>query len=306
MDNDTVNNDTADRERQKDNDMNTEFIVIGSGELAVKTAAYLMDRDVKVRLYEKTIYSESSVQKMCLKRKIPYELLSSAQISEKLKEALSHGPVKVISAVNTYIFPAEIVDHPNFCGINYHNALLPDHRGMNAEAWAIYDMDPYTGITWHYIDAAVDKGKIISQRTCPVNKDTTSLSLLMEQSALAFEAFEEFADDFIHGTPHAEEQDQNTTRLHRIRDIPNDGWIDLSWNTEKTMAFLRAMDYGKLNNLGVPKIRVDDQVYMWKRYKLIPHDPGITEPISFVNGDMVLFKGDQDQDILLKKVKKAE
>lgn len=34
------------------------------------------------------------------------------------------------------------------------------------------------------------------------------------------------------------------------------------------MAFLQAMDYGPLKMLGEPKLKYDDDIYTWDRYKL--------------------------------------
>lgn len=43
-------------------------------------------------------------------------------------------------------FPQEVVQHNNFFGANYHNALLPDYRGMNVESHTIFSLDEETGV----------------------------------------------------------------------------------------------------------------------------------------------------------------
>lgn len=44
--------------------------------------------------------------------------------------------------------------------------------------------------------------------------------------------------------------------------------MDLSWNFNKIMAFLHAMDYGPLKMLGEPKVKYKSDTYTWDRYKV--------------------------------------
>ncbi len=45
------------------------------------------------------------------------------------------------------------------------------------------------------------------------------------------------------------------------------------------MAFLQAMDYGPLKMLGEPKLKYDEDIYTWDRYKFCAAD-GTAETIS--------------------------
>lgn len=208
--------------------------------------------------------------------------------------------------MNTYIFPENIIEDPNFYGINYHNSLLPVHRGMNAEAWAIFDMDRETGITWHEISSAIDKGAVISQRSFVLTEQMTSIQLLKIQTELAFVAFCEFAGELIDGKPGSVPQDQSGCRIHRIKDIPNDGFLDLSWGKKQMMAFLRAMDYGGLNHLGIPKIQLDSRIYTWRRYKLVKHESGIESGVTMNEEGILISWPNEDQDLSLKKISIVE
>lgn len=67
----------------------------------------------------------------------------------------------VVSFNSFYIFKEPAISQNTI--INYHNALLPKHRGVNAHIWAIYDGNEYSGITWHLVDEGIDTGKIIIQ-----------------------------------------------------------------------------------------------------------------------------------------------
>ena len=286
--------------------MKTEFVVIGSGKLAVKIAEYLSKRELSVKIIEKKISSSSSVEMLCRRKNLPYECLTSKEITERLLNMLSVAKIKVISAVNTYIFPASVVEHRNFCGINYHNALLPRHRGMNAEAWAIFDMDEMTGITWHYINVELDKGKIIDQKSIPLDKDMTSIRLLKKQMDLAYQSFLEFADDFIKGSPKGVSQEGKKGELHYIKDVPNDGFINHKWSTKKILSFLRAMDYGKLFTMGEPKIIIGSDVYTWDRYRILDRSGEFSEGpgIFLKDGDIRIVQCDCGVELLLENATK--
>jgi UDP-4-amino-4-deoxy-L-arabinose formyltransferase/UDP-glucuronic acid dehydrogenase (UDP-4-keto-hexauronic acid decarboxylating) len=52
--------------------------------------------------------------------------------------------------------------------VNFHAALLPRNRGPNPLQWAVIRDESATGITMHYMNAAIDAGDIIAQRSCPI------------------------------------------------------------------------------------------------------------------------------------------
>lgn len=248
--------------------MDRAYIVIGSGDLAVRVAQWLQEAHLPVRVFEKKISAHSQVQARCDGLGIAYAGLPAEKLTTALLESLERGPVLVISAVNTYIFPAEVIEHEHFLGINYHNALLPAHRGMNAEAWAIYDMDEETGITWHILQKQVDQGPIIAQVPIPLNRDITALQLLSKQSEVAFTAFVDFAPRLIRGDLHCFSQKPGEGVFHYIKDVPNDGFLDLSWPMDKILALLRALDYGILYSLGKPHFVYEEKSYTAARYRV--------------------------------------
>lgn len=64
--------------------------------------------------------------------------------------------------------PADALAVPAHGWLNGHPSLLPRHRGPVPVAWAIRQGDEELGITFHRMDAELDTGPILAQRSMPV------------------------------------------------------------------------------------------------------------------------------------------
>ncbi|EDO7686959.1 formyl transferase, partial [Campylobacter coli] len=156
----------------------------------------------------------------------------------------------IISANNFYIFKKECIQKNTI--INYHNALLPFHRGCNAHIWSIWENDKKTGITWHMVKESIDTGDILVQKEIKLDNNCTALSLLNAQHKLALTLFREALEILKNK---AFKMQISGGGYHKKLSLPNNGYLDLTWNKEKISRFLRAMDCGALS--GVPKARLE-------------------------------------------------
>jgi len=66
--------------------------------------------------------------------------------------------------------PADALAVPPLGWLNGHPSLLPRHRGPLPIAWAIREGDDEVGITFHRMDAELDTGPILSQRSFPLGE----------------------------------------------------------------------------------------------------------------------------------------
>lgn len=279
------------------------IVVVGSGMLAYQIAAYLRKQNISIAILEKAAGTPSRIGTLCEKQGMDYHFLPGADLSIKLASYMA-DPVLIISAVNMYIFPKQIVNHRNVRIINYHNALLPRHRGVHAEAWQIFGMEDVAGVTWHDVNEQIDDGHIIAQETIPLDDSITSVKLLKRQNTLAYDLFLGFYARLLDGELTGRPQPPDEARtIHYAKDIPNNGQLDTDWSYERISAFLRALDYGALKMLGDGHIRLCGKTYTWSGYALCPRDTG-PEGIVLLDGNITIHR--ESGSVLLKQCVEAD
>lgn len=204
----------------------------------------------------------------------------------------------VVSALNTYLFPKRIIEKNNMTIMNFHPALLPKYPGRNSEAWVIFDGEIETGITWHFIDENVDNGFAVIQKNVTVEQNDTAASLFAKLLKKGEECFGEILtrvlDDTVVKTP----LNTNPADIKLSKDIPNNGYFDLNWDFEKAGRFLRCMDFGFRPQFPAPRIIINDNSYLWKKY-VIKNTPNRVcgmeveddnAVINYENGTIILKK----------------
>lgn len=96
----------------------------------------------------------------------------------------SWAPDVIIVAAFGQILRQNVLDLPHFGCINVHASLLPRWRGAAPIQAAILAGDAETGVTIMQMDAGIDTGDILSQRSIPISKEATAESLSLELSLL--------------------------------------------------------------------------------------------------------------------------
>ncbi len=272
-------------------------IILGSGDLPYNCAQICMEYTGNVEVVEIKISDGSFLEKKCQNAGIRYLALTKSEITKYLTNVKEK--TLMISASSTYLVPPDIIARPEFMIINWHNALLPAHKGRNAECWAIYEGDPVTGITWHILTNEIDGGDIIAKEIIPITDDMTSLVLFKKQVEKGTECFSKIAPMlFTSGITPEKQPVATDLKMHYSKDVPNDGFLDPNWDYEKVSRFLRSMDYGGLMLLGPMKIRIDNTIYCFRKYAVDTE----CENEGFYN-DNYIFNRDGHR-IILKKLRK--
>jgi len=87
--------------------------------------------------------------------------------------------------------PADALALPAHGWLNGHPSLLPRHRGPVPVAWAIRNGDEEYGITFHRMDAELDTGPIMAQRSIPLGEPREPEALYTESGPIVMEVLAE-------------------------------------------------------------------------------------------------------------------
>jgi methionyl-tRNA formyltransferase len=247
-----------------------EVFLVGSGKIACGCLEALCHAGVPCSAFEGGKPPLSFLRATATRHNVPYVQVAGKKALMDLLEQ-ERRKILIVSANNNFIFPLEVVGLANLRFINFHNALLPKHRGRNAPTWAIYEMDQMTGVTWHQIDAGVDTGHIIAQERINIHPNLTALALVRECMEMGVEVFERILPLVLDGShPRVVQNSEQETGVHLARDIPNEGRLDPAWSGEKISAFLRSLDYGRYPIFPKPRVELDGTDCVIENYRICP------------------------------------
>lgn len=102
------------------------------------------------------------------------------------------GFMRVIKSKFISAFPDRI--------INIHPSLLPAYPGLNTHERVIAAKEKVTGCTVHLVDSGVDTGKILRQKTVPIQNNDTPLTLARRVIVAEHEIYRQVIEDFFKAT----------------------------------------------------------------------------------------------------------
>ena len=220
------------------------------------------------------------------KEKYNHRYLAKKELMEFLRDV--QEKILIFSVMNYYIIPEDLVAKENLTCINLHHAFLPNHPGRNPEAWAIWEEDAKSGITWHFISSGVDTGDIIAQEEIAIGENETSLSLFQKENATAVKILDSILplklNKVVGGIK------QNTEERGKLRysyEAPNNGCLDLNWDGKTIYRFLRSMNYGTPNFFMYMKVNWCGIEYKFFNYRKVDCAEGIQD-VSFNSEDRIL------------------
>lgn len=86
-------------------------------------------------------------------------------------------PDLVVVAAYGQILPQALLDLPSHSCINVHASLLPRYRGAAPIQWAILDGCSETGVTIMKMDAGLDTGPMLAQRSTPITSEDNAVTV---------------------------------------------------------------------------------------------------------------------------------
>lgn len=126
----------------------------------------------------------SAVKKLALEYSLP--LLQPEKLDDQAFSAFKAlSPDILIVAAYGKILPKRFLEVPGFGAVNVHASLLPLYRGSSPIHNALLDGREETGITLMQMDAGMDTGDMIVQKTVKINPDETLEPLTSKLTILA-------------------------------------------------------------------------------------------------------------------------
>jgi methionyl-tRNA formyltransferase len=161
----------------------------------------------------------SPVKQFALSQDIPVWQPGSLKRPENI-EALAayHADLYIVAAFGQ-ILPQAVLDLPHYSTLNIHASLLPQYRGVSPISEAILQGDSETGVSIMLIDAGVDTGPTLLQRTLQISEDDTTGSLTIKLATLGASTLLEALPLWIQGKitpqPQDEQRASHTRMLHK-------------------------------------------------------------------------------------------
>ncbi|MFG1837155.1 methionyl-tRNA formyltransferase [Micromonospora sp. NPDC049175] len=186
--------------------------------------------------YER-IWSDS-VADLAAAHGIPVEVRDRPD--DDLLVPLEKADPDVIVATNwrTWI-PPQIFELPRRGTLNVHDSLLPAYAGFSPLIWALLNGEKEVGVTAHMMDAELDAGNVVLQRSVPVGPRDTTTDLFHKTLELfgpiTVDGLALIASGRTDWTP----QDRSKASFFHKRS-DEDNRIDWTWSAEELDRLVRA------------------------------------------------------------------
>jgi amino acid adenylation domain-containing protein len=227
-------------------------IVLGEEPLAARCADVLLDRGHQIL---GVVSSAAPLRQWARARSIPVFDRSS------YRPWLETQTFDVLFSIThpNLIEPGHI-GRARVAALNYHDGPLPRYAGMNGSAWALASGENQHAIVWHHLTAGLDEGDIVEWRDIGLDPRETSLSLNMQSSALALDAFQQLIGKLEAGDCRGTPQSRLVPRLVFSRhDRPKALCaLNLDEPAQRLDSLIRACDFGPYDNrFGLPKLATE-------------------------------------------------
>jgi len=159
-----------------------------------------------------------------------------AELQQTLKEA---DPDLIVASNWRTLIPEAVFGLPRYGTLNVHDSLLPRYAGFAPLNWAIINGETEVGVTAHMMNAELDAGDIVLQRSVPVGPTDTTVDLFHATLALFGPITVDAVDLIATGRTDWTPQDRSqATFFHKRSD--RDNLIDWNWPAQDIANLVRA------------------------------------------------------------------
>ncbi len=186
-----------------------------------------------------------SLQSWARLRRIPYRCYISDQADDFASWLAQLEPDLLITC-KAPLLPESVFSIPRLGAINIHYALLPNYRGGAPLLWQVVNGEQQGGVTVHYIDAGIDTGAIIRQRTVPFPQGASERQLDKYFGNIAADMMPEVLEAVAAGYAGKQAEREQPDGVF-ARNIQQASLVDFiewdDWPIEKIWRVLRFMEY---------------------------------------------------------------
>ena len=159
----------------------------------------------------------SPVKQLALELGLPVAQPEKIKNNQEFQQQLTAlGSEAIVVVGYGRIIPPWMLSLPPLGNVNLHGSLLPRYRGAAPIQWAIARGETVTGVTTMRLDAGLDTGDILLQKSVPIAASDTADSLAPRLAEIGADLMVETLRGLQAGSIHPRPQDHSQATLAPI------------------------------------------------------------------------------------------
>jgi methionyl-tRNA formyltransferase len=215
------------------------------------------------------------------------DLLASSSFTSRLSILIDFG----------IIVSQDVIDYFPLGIINSHFSLLPEWRGADPISFAILSGQPKTGVSLMLIDAGMDTGKLLAQKSLQIKPEETTPELTDRLIGLSYTMLRTHLPAYVSGKLRPRSQPHPDRATYSRKLTKEDGIIDWEKPAEQLEREIRAF-------VEWPKSRseVAGKEVVITKARVVP-EPGAPGNTEVRNKELLVFCA--EGALLIEKLKPA-
>ncbi len=182
---------------------------------------------------------DDNIIHLAWEHKVPVWEVGSLTSPQTLTLLTDLQPDFIAVACFSQIFPATLLNLPQYGCVNVHPSPLPAYRGPSPLFWLAQQGEPEVGVTIHLIDEGVDSGRILAQTTFAWPEGIAEAVLDERCAAVGGDLLAEIVKDLAdHGELVSHPQNEAQASYFPFP-ADDDFRIPLTWSAQRAFNFLR-------------------------------------------------------------------